>query len=175
MLTGNNGGRRQRGTSWIRTILDLLTTEYKRRPARSFNLSRNTLLLTSPHINSLANPSRLQAKWHPWMLQHTFPFAKKKLHRVFCSSSTPSAAALTHARWHDSILCDADTIKSIIIKCIIPTWFFFSFFGFELVWRSHRPEDRRLNVWTKASKPGVDKFSLANYPRLYPPLDQNGN
>lgn len=42
MLTGNNGGRRQRGMSWIRTILDLLTTEYKRRPARSFNLSRNT-------------------------------------------------------------------------------------------------------------------------------------
>lgn len=29
MLTGNNGGRRQRGTSWIRTILDLLTTELK--------------------------------------------------------------------------------------------------------------------------------------------------
>lgn len=55
MLTGNNGGRRQRGTSWIRTILDLLTTEYKRRPARSFNLSRNTLLLTSPHINSLGS------------------------------------------------------------------------------------------------------------------------
>lgn len=43
-------------------------------------------------------------------------------HVYFCVSS---AVTLTHAQWHDLMLCDADIIKSMIIKCIIPIWFFF--------------------------------------------------
>lgn len=53
----------------------------------------------------------------------------KKLHEIFhflfllhiLSCNTP---IFTYAQWHNLILCDADTIKSDKIKCIIPVFFF---------------------------------------------------
>lgn len=66
----------------------------------------------------------------------------RKRHYIFLvgSSWISLDVTLTYAQWRDSILCDADTIKSMIIKRTTPfdVWLFFVF---EPVWRSHCPED----------------------------------